>query len=448
MASRQLSTRTNYNSNPFHIYYDINMINNDTTGNLNSVPLRFQETRNQVILQNPSEYFMSVVRFSLDTSSLPLFTPEVDTLNGNTDANKLVYQFAYGTYAQDAGAQVFNVTFRPQDLTQQKPTVSFDNLSSPYYYIYNYQAFIDMINDALKGNIGALGVNKVPQFVFNKETNKAAIYFPQASTASPTWGGQYISTNTTPYFLYMNAPLYQLFSSFNAEYCGQLPNNGVPSTTNTNFGWYRLTIPAAMNTVFSGGSTSNINNIMGFNNIDTSVAKNGVLQGNEPYVDAFNYFSFLNTSYYTSQTSPPIWTVLSQDYPTTPLWSPVTSIVFTTGLMPICSELSGIPVVYGTGAINFNQGDNANFVSILTDIEVPLVRGDEFKPQIFYEPKAEYRLIDLQSNNPVNSIEINVFWRDQFGNLHQFFLDTGCNATLKIMFRKKEFNTPKLENPI
>ena len=99
---------------------------------------------------------MSVVRFSLDTSSLPFFTPEVDTLNGNTDANKLVYQFAYGTYAQDAGAQVFNVTFRPQDLTQQKPTVSFDNLSSPYYYIYNYQAFIDMINDALKGNIATV----------------------------------------------------------------------------------------------------------------------------------------------------------------------------------------------------------------------------------------------------------------------------------------------------
>ena len=117
-------------------------------------------------------------------------------------------------------------------------------------------------------------------------------------------------------------------------------------------------------------------------------------------------------------------------------------------MMPICSELTGIPVVYGTGAVNFNQGDNANFVSILTDIEVPLIRGDEFKPQIFYEPKAEYRLIDLQSNNPVNSIEINVFWRDQFGNLHQFYLDTGCNATLKIMFRKKEFNTPKLENPI
>lgn len=446
MASRQLSTRTNYNSNPFHIYYDINMINNDTTGNLNSVPLRFQETRNQVILQNPSEYFMSVVRFSLDTASLPLLIPEVDTLNGNTNANTLVYQFAYGKYGQDAGANVFNVTFRPQDLTAQVPTVSFTNVSNPYYYIYNYQAFIDMINDSLLVNIG--NTNRTPQFVFNKETNKASIYFPQASLASPTWGGQYSSFNTSPYFLYMNAPLFQLFSSFNAEYCGQLPNNGSPSTVTTNYGWYRLTVPNVNNTVFSGGSTSNINNIMGFNNIDTSTAKNGVLQGNEPYVDAFNYFSFLNTSYYTSQTSPPIWTVLSQDYPTTPLWSPVTSIVFTTGMMPICSELTGIPVVYGTGAVNFNQGDNANFVSILTDIEVPLIRGDEFKPQIFYEPKAEYRLIDLQSNNPVNSIEINVFWRDQFGNLHQFYLDTGCNATLKIMFRKKEFNTPRLENPI
>ena len=61
MTSRLLSSRTNYNSNPFHIYYDINMFNDDSTGNSSSVPVKFTETRNQPILQNPSEYFMSVI---------------------------------------------------------------------------------------------------------------------------------------------------------------------------------------------------------------------------------------------------------------------------------------------------------------------------------------------------------------------------------------------------
>ena len=116
--------------------------------------------------------------------------------------------------------------------------------------------------------------------------------------------------------------------------------------------------------------------------------------------------------------------------------------------MPVVAELTGTPQIYGASGASFNQGDNNNVLNIIADVEVPLIRGDEYKPMIFYEPKAEYRLIDLQSNSPVNSIEINLYWRDWFGALHTFLLDTGNQANMKILFRKKLYNVNELVNPI
>ena len=116
--------------------------------------------------------------------------------------------------------------------------------------------------------------------------------------------------------------------------------------------------------------------------------------------------------------------------------------------MPVCSELTGTPQIYTTGGQIFNRGDNNNILNIIADIDLELKRGDEYKPVARYEPISEYKLIDLQSNAPVNSIEINLYWRDSYGSLHPFLLDTGNSANLKIMFRKKLYNVNQLVNPI
>ena len=135
MTSKVLSTRTNFNSNPHHVYYDINMYNDDTSGNSAAVPVKFTETRNQPILANPSEYFMTVSRMCLDTASLPLMIPEV-AIGENSNANKTVYQFAVGKYADDAGAKVFNIIFNPQDKTLSAPTlpITASSSHSDYYF--------------------------------------------------------------------------------------------------------------------------------------------------------------------------------------------------------------------------------------------------------------------------------------------------------------------------
>lgn len=437
-----LHTQFNYNDkNPVHLYYDINIINNDKTGVSASPPIVFNDTRSDVILQNPSEYFLSVNRFTLDTPSLPIFCPLINTTNLFGNVNRTIYELAvsFGGLATKQSI-IIPINFIPQDKTVPVPTlasVQANNIQD-YYYLYSYQYFIDLINTSIQEYFRADTyfnvANSTPFFTFNKETNKASIYFPQ-DTQNTTWGGNYATTGTgdvKPLFLYMNAPLYNLFSSFNAEY---VENITLVGGTQNSGGWYRLIInPPNVNATLATTSIPANNNILGVNSVPISTFPNR------------------NLTYYPADNGavPPVpqvvtFTILSQDFATTPLWTPVQAIVFTTSLMPITNELTGVPNVFNDNFDGITTGgNNRNLTPILTDIEIPLTRGDEYKPTIYYAPVSEYRLADLQSNTPVNSIQISVFWKDSYGLYHPLLLDAGCSATLKLMFRKKIFNLPKI----
>jgi hypothetical protein len=60
---------------------------------------------------------------------------------------------------------------------------------------------------------------------------------------------------------------------------------------------------------------------------------------------------------------------------------------------------------------------------------------------VVYNPGAEYRLIDMHSCMNLNKVDIIVYWKDTFGNIHPFELQPGCSANVKLMFRRKDFNT-------
>jgi len=54
-----------------------------------------------------------------------------------------------------------------------------------------------------------------------------------------------------------------------------------------------------------------------------------------------------------------------------------------------------------------------------------------------YNPAAEYRLIDMHSSMKLNRVDIVVYWKDSFGNIYPFELQSGCSANAKLMFRGK-----------
>jgi hypothetical protein len=232
-----------------------------------------------------------------------------------------------------------------------------------------------------------------------------------------------------------NAPLHTLFSAFRYQYIDSLKNlpNITPTASatltseKTLHGWYMISNRPAMN---STGTTSlpvylEDTNQIPLNQVEQISASSIPFLGNFFYLDGATTASF---------------EVVRSPYSPAPLWSCVKQLIFTTALMPVNNELVGLP-----GIINSNQAldtdlANNNFSPVITDLEVPLISGDEIKPNVTYSPSGEYRLIDLMSNTPINSIEISVFWKDQYGVNHPFVLEPGCYSSIKILFRRKIFN--------
>jgi hypothetical protein len=123
------------------------------------------------------------------------------------------------------------------------------------------------------------------------------------------------------------------------------------------------------------------------------------------------------------------------------LWNPVASIVFSSSLLPIISTQTSVPRDLGGNSNAFlSGGNNANLLPILSDFSIAVDSANQYRPMIEYNPGAEYRLIDMNSTTNLSRIDIIVYWKDRAGNLYPFLLQPGCAASVKIMFRRKDFD--------
>ena len=427
-----MSISSQFNStDPYHKYYDINLTNSynpNLIGNTN-VDLVFNEVRQNPIVMCPEEWFMSVVRFSIETPSLPVFIPQA--LLGQVDPNVLIYTFTLGV--NDGGTDYYgkaNWYYLPQDLSipvAQNPVTFQQN--SEYYYVYSFSAVTLMMNEAMRQAFVNLNANLVadgktplsdnlfPFFVYDtgasKWTLNCPLYPSDPAPSPPTYDTYDLKSNTTGRIVkvYMNTPAQVLLSSFPVLYIGNTTQNIVNGTN------YQIQV-------------INNNN----QNILTKV---------------YPTYPSLTPVAWNTSTVDLTYLFIEQDYSTTTLWNPVQNIVFTTSLLPVESSLGNAPKIfnfYAGSANNTTQAPNDSNVltPIMTDLEVQATTGDGWKPSIQYLPTAEYRMMDLRGSYPVSAIEISVFWKDSFGNLTRFQLAPSCTASIKIMFRRKDYQTAKL----
>jgi len=386
-----------------HIYYNINISNDfsnrvavGTPPSLVSVDIRkfntpvvFNQNRAQPYLINPSEYFLSVQRFSIESPNLPVFIAQ--PILGETDPNKTVYSI---TLINNSVTITKNIVWQPQNIdTSLVPVpstpITQTSLNNPYYYCYSYQWFIKCINDTLD----SMGVVNHPYMSFDTVNNLFTIQGHENKYRT-TSTGTLIGTAVNLCAVYMNTALYNLFSSIPAIYknlAGGLD--------------YQI--------LFTTGSDV-------------------VNPANQPYIINVVANGANNDVYST------------QEYNSLPLWTPVKSIVFRGSLLNVVSDMIATPVVYQDDT-NINAGKpNTDILPILIEHSVRLDTGTEYKPFIYYEPTGEYRLADLYSDIPVYGLQFNVFWKDSFGNLNPFLLSIGSSATMKLLFRKKSFNSDKI----
>lgn len=447
MSGIDFSSRISYE--PYHIYYDLSILNNDTTGANKPPFLEFTEIRNSPYLANPSDYFASVVRFSVETPTLPLIIPQprlTNSIPAPASVNELIYQVSMNHPALPAPISVF-VVYIPQSTPAVAPPPTSisgaPDVVNEYYYTYTYKPFIDMVNTALRTcftlTITALGGGLPAQYIgvggqivfpyltWDDDKSIATLVAPAQLFQTPTANNQNPTMNANlaalpvagtnaPIELYFNAPLFNLFSSFTAlqnAYTAPI----APAISSLN---WRILCPDTI--------TVNPNLIV---SPQAVAAPPG---GTMP--------TFPQTLLARSPLQPPnIYSLLSvpQEYPTTPLWNPVQALVFTTSLLPIHSSIVSAPVLFGSGAAFTTAGNNSGIANILTDLEVSTDKGWQTKPNISYVPTAEYRLFDLNGNAPLSAIQISVSWRDTFGRLNPLRLGSGANASIKLMFRRKDF---------
>jgi hypothetical protein len=328
-----------------NIYADLLVTNTVQTDVNNRVPVKFYLNQSQPILKDTTNYKMSVVRFSLNTETLPIWIPQFSDIETDTTIYSCTMELN-GNYYQRY----------MQYVPQNNNPIDADER----YYVYSYQyvmyLFNNMLTECLVGlnNIAPTGVSVAPKMRFDINTQLCSVEINAT---------QYGFNETGKINIYFNTSFYALLS----------------------------TLPA--------------NIINGSNGMDFQL-NNSMCDDN---------------------------TLLTQEYPTIELWNPISSIVFTTNLLPIYNSVTAPIQVYEDGQL-LNNNTNYHFLNILTDFV-----GNElnFTPYVEYVPSI-YRYIDLKPGSSIRNIDINVYWMNRFnGTLKPLFLVPGGSCAMKLFMTKK-----------
>jgi len=356
---------------PFNSEYIINMINNDLSKQEATAKVSYIETRNIPFLSNPSDYYLAVSSFSLETPSLPVFVPSVEI--GQPNINKLIYKMTLG---YNGNYETANVIYEPEDTTLNNPMppTVIQDLESNYYNIYTYQHWINLLNKTLQGLITLLnnthGISTTVPSFFKYDVNTGLIKF-----YAPV--GFYENNLTHPITLSFNNALQTLLDS--------IPMKRI---------------------ILSNVKTWQLD----------------ILPSNETIV--YNTVSY---------------NVSSQESSTICLLCPVRSVVFTSSILAVNSASVTPPQIFNSNSQLYSSGNNAGLANILTEFSVPIsTPQNTYKQSVDYKP-SEYKWIDLKGQTPINNLEISAMWKDRYGNLRPFQLNSGCCCNINLYFRRKDF---------
>lgn len=97
------------------------------------------------------------------------------------------------------------------------------------------------------------------------------------------------------------------------------------------------------------------------------------------------------------------------------------------------------PKVYSDISLFGNSG-LPYILNILTDFEIPVSATNNYNGEIIYSPQAEYRFVDMNSSLNLNKIDLSCYFKDKYGNSYRVYLQPGCCANLKLLFRHKSYN--------
>lgn len=323
------------------------------------------------------------------------------------------------------------------------------DLSSRYYWVYTIQHWVDLINGtfyaawndtytAVAAALAAAGqtnpftafddgsatswiqsVGAPPQLNYDPTTKLftlaldsrtfPAAYGPPVVPSTPPVGA--VAVTDAAARLFFDTNMYGLFANFD------------------NFYWNTATVGAR---TFSNGVVS-----------PTFAAPSGYV--NEILCVNKNYTNLLDTTGLagTPVNYKAIWIQNVQDWlSTSNLWSPISSIVFCSTLLPVRAEQTGPPNKLGSSDLgqSSNTAQSA-FQPIITDIAIDTSASGSpaNKTFIVYTPSAEYRMADFGvSKQEVRNIDVQVFWKNRLDSqLYPIQMFNLSSVSFKMMLRHR-----------
>ena len=374
-----------------------------------------------VTLDDPTEFGLYLATLQNPDNSFT-FTPVYQVKVIKTTAPPLP-----NTWTVDFEAQ-FNVATPTLVTTGQ-------DISTGYYSAYSARWWLSCLNRTLSNLWTAYGgdntVENAPCFTIDANTNLITLLTPFDPVKPINFAvdEQNATGIGSPYPVYIGAPA-----------------GTAPQTTNVN--WCLFFNEPLMN-LLSGFTSVYFGNTFERPLIPRCGDEQTILlAGSRPYlfnyfVQPINYHGINVITTINKTVDPPTKTnfyMTSSEYSPVPLWSPIQSIVFSTTLLPVVPSMTTAPLPFNvlngqTG--NQSIGSNSQISNMLSDIQVGLVSGSEYKPSILYVPSGEYRLIDLNGTTGIRAASFNVSWKTKYNQVVPFRLGAQCGANLKILFRRK-----------
>lgn len=281
------------------------------------------------------------------------------------------------------------------------------------------------------------GVGNPPQIVWNSVNRTFTLY-----ADSDCWGKR-LTTFTAG--ILVDTPTV-------APYCRMFMNNnmyGLLSGMPTIY-WNLRTIPVPITAYNIPGSPSSLPTIWAATALtNVEGGTNEIFWTNAYYSNVADYrlapysgtppLGFVPTTPLNQQKV--YWTLVQDFKCTDTLWSPVQSLVFNTQLLPLVKEFQSEPTVLGAGNLgNSAPTSQSAFQPIAIDYEISLadLGADLWRGFIQYNPTAEYRMADMAGNQPIRSIDIQVFWKSRLdGQLYPVNMFNLSTVSIKLLFRKK-----------
>lgn len=220
---------------PDRKYYNVAMANNEQKNGYSYAT--YNDLFTQSIIANPSLYYLSVVRFQIPTSDVPILIPEIEAWP-NTDPNKLVYNVTleWNGFTSGTVPLTFFTMFpleSPAIITAQNPNPMVQ--PSRYYWIYNYRHFIDIVNNAFATAFNNLNIASggtlpltaiAPYITFNGDNELMTYHY------SP----DYLDTAVIPIVAYMNYKLFTFFDGVENNFYDNQSPKGVKLLVKNYFG--------------------------------------------------------------------------------------------------------------------------------------------------------------------------------------------------------------------